>query len=228
MNIQDLYNTLHIRSSQAIRDGKYVVDRQIDSPSDRRYGITLLLRPSPEIKGPIEAFQDKLKEVEGGQYYYPPTDIHITILSIISCYNGFNLEDISPEDYVAVIAQSLDAVRPFRILFKGVIASETGALIQGFPDDSGLDNLRNALRENFRKSGLQQSIDSRYPIRSAHATVMRFRHELKDTAGFLQVIEQYRTYCFGEFPVTQVELVYNDWYQKKDNCRTLHVFRLGG
>ena len=99
-------------------------------------------------------------------------------------------------------------------------------MIQGFPTDETLNNLRNKLRENFKNSGLQQSIDSRYTISAAHATVMRFQDKLQDPKKLIEISEKYRDYDFGEFEVKNLELVYNDWYQRKSNTRVLGDFGL--
>lgn len=221
MNLTEHYNQLYKSSSEAILAGKYKLDLRINDTSDSRFGLTLLLRPSENIKTAIQLFLKELKAVDSTQYYYPYSDIHITVLSIISCYEGFNLDKINIEDYIKIIQKSLEDLGEIKIRFQGITASPSAIMIQGFPADESLNTLRNKLRENFKKSVLEQSIDSRYSIATAHSTVLRFQEKLQNPEKILEVTEQFRDYDFGEFTAKKLELVYNDWYQREEN--TIHV-----
>lgn len=221
MNLTEHYNQLYKSSSEAIAAGNYRLDSKINDESDSRFGITLLLRPSEKIKENIELFLKQLKVIEPNQYYYPDSDIHITIMSIISCYEGFSFEKINVEDYIEIIQKSIENSGVVKIDFRGVTASNSAIMIQGFPFDESLDTLRNKLRENFRNSTLEQSIDSRYSIATAHSTIMRFTEKLQNPQKFMEVVEQFRNYNFGEFTADKLELVFNDWYQRAEN--TIHL-----
>ncbi|MFD2943613.1 2'-5' RNA ligase family protein [Flavobacterium notoginsengisoli] len=226
MNLTEHYNQLYKTSSEAILEGKYVTDSEIKNESDSRFGITLLIRPNDEIKANIQHFINELKKAEPEQYFYPDSDIHITVMSIISCSTAFNLSQISPSEYIEVICRSLVEVNKIKIHYKGITASPSAIMIQGFPSDETLNNLRNRLRENFKNSDLQQSIDSRYEISTAHSTIMRFQEKLHNPKKLLEIAEKFRDYDFGEFDVTSIELVYNDWYQRKSTTRVLGDFGL--
>jgi 2'-5' RNA ligase len=221
MDLTEHYKQLYKTSSEAILAGNFKVDTQINDASDSRFGITLLIRPSESIKANIQLFLEELKAIDPNQYYYPDSDLHITVMSIISCYEDFTLDKINIRDYTDVIQQSLVHLDKIKIEFRGVTASPSAVMIQGFPTNKSLDNFRNKLRENFRKSALQQSIDSRYTIATAHSTVLRFQEKIQDSAKLIQVVEKFRDYNFGEFTVENLELVYNDWYQRESN--TIHL-----
>ncbi|MBZ4033476.1 2'-5' RNA ligase family protein [Flavobacterium sp. 17A] len=226
MNLTEHYNQLYKTSAEAISAGKYSIDSELKNESDSRFGITLLIRPNEEVKANIQAFISELKKIEPEQYFYPDSDIHITIMSIISCSDQFTLNQIAPKEYIEIICRSLVEVEKIKIHFKGITASPSALLIQGFPSDETLNNLRNKLRENFKKSGLQQSMDSRYSIFTAHSTVMRFQEKLHDPKRLIEVAEKFRDYDFGEFDVKNIELVYNDWYQRKETTKVLGDFGL--
>ncbi|MDA6072339.1 mutarotase [Flavobacterium sp. AC] len=221
MNLTEHYNQLYTKSSGEILNGNYKLDTQINNISDSRFGITLLIRPSEIIKANIQLFLDELKAIEPNQYYYPDSDIHITVMSIISCYEGFTLDKINIRKYVDVIQQSLVHLDKIKIEFRGITASPSAIMIQGFPTDESLNNFRNKLREDFKNSALEQSIDSRYTIATAHTTVMRFQEKLENPEKLIQIAEKFRNYGFGEFKVKNMELVYNDWYQRESN--TIHL-----
>jgi 2'-5' RNA ligase len=226
MNLQEHYDQLYKTAKEAILEGKYSIDSHIKNESDSRFGITLLIRPSEQIKSEIQLLLYDLRKAEPEQYFYPDSDIHITVMSIISCSEEFTLNQISPNDYIEIICKSLVEVDKIKIQFKGITASSSAIMIQGFPTDETLNKLRNKLRENFKNSGLQQNIDSRYTISAAHATVMRFQDQLQDPKKLIEISEKYRDYDFGEFEVKNIELVYNDWYQRKSNTRVLGDFGL--
>ncbi|MFH7005026.1 mutarotase [Flavobacterium bizetiae] len=226
MNLQEHYNELYKKSSEAILVGNYKLDSQINNESDSRFGITFLIRPSEIIKANIQSFLDELKAIEPNQYYYPDSDIHITLMSIISCYDGFTLDAINVHEYIDLIQQSLVILDKIKIEFRGVTASPSAIMIQGFPTDESLNNFRDKLREDFKKSSLQQSIDSRYAISTAHSTVLRFQEKLENPQKLMQVVEKYRDHDFGEFQVENLELVYNDWYQREKNTIHLAEFRI--
>lgn len=226
MNLTQHYDQLYETSSEIISAGKYSIDSELKNESDSRFGITLLIRPNDETKAKIQSFINELKKAEPEQYFYPDSDIHITVMSIISCSDKFTLNQIAPNEYIEVICRSLVDVEKIKIHYKGVTASPSAIMIQGFPSDETLNNLRNRLRENFKNSGLQQSIDSRYSISTAHSTIMRFQEKLHDPKKLIQIIEKFRDYNFGEFEVKNLELVYNDWYQRKSTTRVLGDFCL--
>lgn len=224
MDLKEHYNALYQKGIEKITEGIYVIDHQIDNASDNRFGITLLARPNATIKGQIQHFLDELKIIDPLQYYYPDADLHLTVMSIISCYAGFDLKRISVPDYIAIVAQSLEHTNPVTIRFQGVTLSPSALLIQGFIADDSLTGLRNNLRDNFRNSGLEQSIDKRYAIFTAHITVVRFREKIKDKDKILALLEKYRDFDFGTFKVENYDLVFNDWYQRESKVQILHQF----
>ena len=77
MNLQAHYNQLYESAIKKIESNNYQRDFLIDSPDDKRFGITLLVRPSENIKNKIQFFLDDLKQIDPIQYYYPSTDIQL-------------------------------------------------------------------------------------------------------------------------------------------------------
>ena len=223
MNLADHYDNLYQNSIDEIRTEGCETDSLIKSPTDNRFGITLLIRPPLPVKKRIEIFLNELKNIDNQQYYYPLSDIHITVMSIISCYDGFDLKNISIPNYIRIIEKSIQDVGKFRIKFKGITASTSTIMIQGFYGEI-LNTLRNNLRINFQKSHLEQTIDKRYSIKTGHSTVVRFQNKLEQENNYLEALEKYKDFDFGEFDVNRVELVFNDWYQRKEHVKTLNYF----
>jgi 2'-5' RNA ligase len=226
MSLSEYYNSLYKDSLEKIKSDEYQIDSLIDSPFDKRYGITLLARINRNVKDEIQKFLNELKIIEPEQYYYPDSDLHITVMSIISCYNGFQLSNIPIEKYVRIIQKSISGLSRFNIKFKGLTASPSCLMVQGFVEDDTLYKIRNNLRLNFVASGLEQSIDKRYTIQTAHSTIFRLRKQFRNKEAFIKKVEAYRDYDFGAFTVNILELVYNDWHQRKEHVKTLCEFEL--
>lgn len=226
VDLEKHYYDLYRKCIKNVKLGNFLVDNLIDSESDDRYGITLIIRPPDKIKNQIQIFLDELKQFEPNQYYYRNSDIHVTVMSIISCYRGFKLAQIDLSSYSQMITKSLEGIKNFQIDFRGITATESGIMIQGFISDPTLNHIRDNLRLNFRASDLEQSIDKRYSIHTAHSTVVRFRTEIKEKLDFLDLLEKYRNYNFGQFEVKTIELVANDWYQRQENIKSIKLFDL--
>lgn len=227
MNLQEHYNQLYKASIIKIASDNYEIDPMIDAVNDDRFGLSLIIRPPIAIKNEIQRFLDELKSVEPNQYYYPNSDIHITVISIISCYSGLKLSQINDPEYIQLVEKSLKTEKDLTINLKGVTASPSCIMIQGFIKNNNLNDIRDNLRRGFKSSELEQSMDERYLIQTAHATVFRFREKLEQKEKFLKIVKNYRDYNYGTFEVDEIELVYNDWYHRQNSLEKLHVFPTG-
>src|SRR5690606_2914063 len=98
---------------------------------------------------------------------------------VISCYEGFQLQQINPLDYIDLVRDCLRDIPCFDIQFMGITASPSCIMIKGFPLDGTLDMIRDRLREAFKNSPLEQSLDKRYALQTAHSTVIRFKVPVK-------------------------------------------------
>ena len=222
--LQNHYDQMWNTALESFEKGEVGVDTWLGRQDDDRRGITLLLRPDDVVKKEILDFLKVLQGILPEQYFYPPSDIHLTIMSVISCYSGFTLDQIKVSDYVDIISDCLENIRPFSIRFKGVTASKAGLMIQGFPELDQLNEIRECLRKAFKKTKLENSMDKRYKIATAHMTVARFQKPISDTKKMIEILHAYRTHDFGSSKIQQLELVFNDWYQQKAHVRSLHLF----
>ena len=227
MDLKEHYDKLYQQSINYAKSNNFEVDHLIDSPNDNRYGITLLFRPNQTVKNNIQSFLEDLKLVEPDQYYYQDSDIHVTTMSIISCYEGFDINNIDVADYKQIIEQSIKNIGGFNVHFKGITASKSCIMVQGFLDSTNQNDIRDNLRMNFSNTALEQSMDKRYAIKTAHSTVVRFRQKVKNIESFVDSLNNFRNYKFGSFYVDTLELVNNDWYQKADKVKLLEKFKLG-
>ena len=226
MKLKEHYDTIFASAKEKILSSQYQIDQNIDSVTDTRRGLTLLIRPNQEVLHSIKALTDILIKIEPQQYIYPSSDIHITVLSLISCYPNFNIGDIQLDDYIEIIQKSIRNISPFEIKYQGITASDSCIMLKGYYEKDTLDKLRNSLRESFKQSNIKQSVDSRYYLETAHSTILRIKKPLQDVSRYTSKIEELTDINLGSFFVNQIELVYNDWYQKSENVKLLATFKL--
>src|SRR5690554_2202436 len=127
------YQRLWENSLAQINHRGFEYDSLIDSPIDKRFGITLLIRPSEEVNDKIQQFNSYIKAIELDHYFYPSSDIHVTVMPIISCYEGFELRQINPDDYIDLLKGCLEGLPKFSIEFRGLTASPSCIMVRGFP-----------------------------------------------------------------------------------------------
>ena len=220
------YDDIWNRGSELILSGDSETDSQVDNPDDLRRGITLIFRPNQNVLDNFDVFLRLAEDVEPGQYIYAPTAIHTTVLTIITCTEKFGLDQIDGSDYSRVIRSCVDQIEPFAVDFRGITASESCVMAQGFPLDNTLKRVRALLRERFRNSALRHSIDERYTIEIAHSTLIRFRKRLSRPREFFDFLSQFRSVEWGKSNVFELELVFNDWYHKSDRVEEIARFRV--
>lgn len=224
MELEAHYEQLWVNAIQKFRSGEFKLDHKISDPADDRYGLTLLIRPTLEIRLRISEMLRDLHPFAPDQYYYPVSDMHITALSIISCQPGFTLQQIDTSEYIQTIRSAVDQITPFQINFRGLTASPSALMICGYPENESLNKLRNLLRTSFEKTSLYHTIDKRYKLQTAHITALRFSNKLSDHENFVQKLQSIKDISFGIDTIQELELVVNDWYQRKEKVTPVKRF----
>lgn len=223
-DLKNIYAQMWLNSFNTFKNNTCEIDPLIYDSTDSRRGLTVLSYFDGPILNNISSFLDELKGVEPAQYYYPLNELHLTILSIISCVSGFKLSDINKEAYVNTFQETLKDFEPFNIYFQGITVSPSCVLIQGFPDGKQLEHFRNLLRTNFKQANLETTIDSRYKISTAHVTAVRCVKPFKNSNNFIKVLSKYRDHNFGTLEIKSLEFVFNNWYQNLSVTKNLACY----
>jgi 2'-5' RNA ligase len=223
-----IYDTLWNDAISAFERGEPQIDPHLsDKTKDPRRGVTLVFRPSPDVREAITAFIGRLATVCPGQYFYQPEELHLTVLSVFSGTEHWRRDIGRVAAGRRIIADVLKAAPPFKIDFHGITASPGTVMIQGFPADDSLSSIRDHLRESFARNGLGDLLDRRYKITGAHMTIMRFCRPSSDLKPLISFLKGNRETAFGESEVSRLQLIFNDWYASADTVRTLQEYRLG-
>lgn len=222
-----MYEKLWAEARASFARGQYQCDPQLpDKSRDLRRGLSLALRPSPEVLAKIKPFTDQLAAVCPGQYFYQPAELHVTVLALISGSPAWRKEFRHFPAYRALVSEVLREQKAFPLEFRGLTASPAAVMIQGFVPGDELNQLRARLRETFAQKGFPHALDRRYKITTAHITVMRFQKPGADLKSLLAFLKANRPTDFGAMTATRLQLVWGDWYASAETLRTLREYQL--
>jgi 2'-5' RNA ligase len=227
MDLHHHYATMRQRAAHQFGQGLVEVDPCLTqlTPDERR-GLTLRARPPAPLIARMQEVVAAFQHLEPDQYYYPVPELHLTVSALIAAYPGFALQQIAPYAYQQVVSRSLAQSAPFTLSYAGVTASPSAILLQGFPQDDALTQLRTQLKHGVEQAGLWHSIDARYALQTAHITLVRFRAPLRQPAQLVQLLDAYQQTFIGAFVVDTLELVYTDWYHRAAHTVLLETYSL--
>ncbi|EPR66605.1 hypothetical protein ADICYQ_4367 [Cyclobacterium qasimii M12-11B] len=179
-----------------------------------------------QVKEAFETFIHKAQHILPDQYFYQAADLHVTVMPIISCYEGFSLEKLDLDKYESLIQKALEGIGKIELNFEGVFTSPSCLIIKGYPLNDALTRFRQNLRNSFATSKVEQSLDKRYKLVTAHSTVVRFSKPIEEVNAVLALVDAFSNHKFGQQAFDQVEFVFNDWYQRKSIVKTLNTYTL--
>jgi 2'-5' RNA ligase len=219
-----IYDSLWREGEAAFAHNAVKLDPHLaNKDADRRRGLTVILRPETEARREMEAFMAELRQMEPRQHYYKPSELHVTVLSLLTCAEDYQPSSAHLERYAEAVTEAMRGVGPFSIRFDGVTATAEAVMIQGFPDEE-LALLRTRIFEQLAARGLPQR--QRYVPKTAHITLMRFANPPGDLPRFADKIRASRSRPFGSTSVTQIELVENNWYMSEYKTRIIATYAL--
>ncbi|MGJ8682148.1 2'-5' RNA ligase family protein [Paraglaciecola sp.] len=213
--MHDLYQQMWQRNLAAYQQQNIQIDKYLLDKTDSRRGITLLARLPKSVTEHVASFLSELKAICPGQYLYPESDMHLTIMSIVSCKQGYELDENIHATFLDVLTEHLTGLPSLSVSLSGITLSASGVLLTGYTDPVLLEGLRKRVRLAVSASGVDHSMDSRYKIKTAHSTVMRFKKPVEDMTSLIAFLKQNKHREFGQFDLLELELVFNDWYQSK-------------
>ena len=226
---QQIYDRLWINAIATLpKPGGVQVDRFLERPAaDPRRGATLVARPAAEVRDRVETFLRKAAAICPNQYFYRPAELHVTVMAVIPGSEIWRQEIHRLPACKKALAGVLSKGRAFSLKFCGVTASPEAVLIQGFPQDDVLAQLRDELRNALREQGVGENLDRRYKIAAAHLTVMRFSNPRADWKQLLDFLQAHRETDFGETRIQSLQLIWGDWCASADSLRVLREYKLG-
>lgn len=223
----EIYEELWRKTAPLLKSGDLRIDPHLRNRiADNRRGVTLVARPDAGVLRDVGAFLRQAAGLYPRQHFYKPAEVHMTVMAIIPGTEFHETEREQLPACRAILDDVLKEARPFRVCFRGVTASADAVMIQGFPADDHLLELRNRLRVAFRNAGLGKNLDRRYKTSTAHLTVMRFSEQEADWERLSNFLEENRERDFGWTRFQSTQLIWSDWYASADLVRVLGEYPL--
>lgn len=222
MEVANLYENILYDGIAKIKNQEEIIDDFIENPKDTRMGIALLIRPPKDIRNKIENIESKIKEVEENQYYYPQKDLHITLLDITTARQNFKYTTDQVNTCIKLTEKVVKSTKQFKIIFKGLVLSDGAIMVKGY-----YENEMELMRQKLRKAIIDNNmkLDERYTTISSHITISRFKHKLEHRNELIKMIEKYKNYYFGKCTVSEIELIYHNWYDSKKEVLKKYIIK---
>lgn len=154
--------------------------QELDSPhTDMRCGVNIICRPSTDVVQYILSIQEYLRVSEPDQYYYPPSDLHLTLVEI--CHSRTPEDALRIAGVVGPEIRRLAAITSLPKVDSPMLVFDSHAVALNFlPTDEALQNARQSIREGLVNIGI--STDARHETKSAHVTLMRYITPLRSSS----------------------------------------------
>ena len=115
-------------------------------------------------------------------------------------------------EYIECIKKCISEIKPFKIEFNGLTASDNAVMVKGFYEYE-LQKFREAFRKALKDKGL--TLEERYETISSHVTIMRIADKLENPNDFSKFIEHEQERMFGIMNINSFELSFHNWYDTK-------------
>ena len=225
----EIYEQLWRNTGPLLKSGDMRIDPYLrNRVADNRRGVTLVARPDPGVLENVEALLRRIAGLYPRQHFYKPAELHMTVMAIIPGTEFWESEKEHLPACCSIVDEVLKDARTFTVDFRGVTVSPDAVMIQGFPADNNLLELRNRLRKAFKKAGLVQNLDRRYKTVTAHLTGMRFSQPEADWERLFDLLREHREKNFGRTHFQSLELIWSNWYASADLVCTLRDYPLQG
>jgi 2'-5' RNA ligase len=222
-----IYGQLWSKTVALLKSGRPRTDPLLrNKTGDPRRGVTLVARPDAGVRKKVGNFLREAAAICPHQHFYRPAELHLTVLAVIPGSASWRAQIHRLPACQTILEKVLKNRRAFSVEFRGVTASPDAVMIQGFPVDDSLARLRDELRGAFRQHGVDENLDRRYKIATAHLTAMRFSNPKADWKRLLSLLEAHRETDFGKTRFQSLQLIWTDWYASTGVVRLLQEYPL--
>ena len=222
MNINDLfsldehYNNILANNKDVILAGGHGDAFLANAKHDNRMALVILIRINSDIKQSINKCISALKIIEPDLYFYPDTNLHITVMDILKGEDGRKIPD-NIDDYLTCIEQCLKNINAFNIVFNGLTLSDNAIMVKGY-----YENTLQIFRENLRYSLKNNNLinEERYKTISSHITIARLKNKYKNGIELIKFIQSYEL-C-KTMKVNSFEVCLHNWYDTRKEIITTY------
>lgn len=218
MKQYDKYESIFYENINHIKSNDILIDQHLlDPDNDNRTGLSIITKPGYGIKNLYDSLINGFRKIEPDQYYYPFTDLHITVFDFITAGENIQFNDKLLENYISVTGKVFKNEFPITIVFKGVVFSKAAGLIKGYDHDDRIINIRHKIRVCLQESGIKAN--ERYESVTTHMTFCRFTRKIKNCEDFLFHMSRIKEIPLGNYTFDYIDIVIHDWYNKSEKCK---------
>ncbi len=218
------YDTLYIESAHAATVNQLLPDAYLHNPAaDTRRGLTLLVAVAPAVAIAAIDTLASLRQAAPELYYYPLPDLHVTLLTPLSGQPNQQLSAGQLQAYHSALQEAFEDKPAFDIDYEGLTLAPGAVLLQGYPAPA-FQLLREHVRRELLAAGLP--IAERYQSVSAHVTAVRFPVVPAAPASLVEYVRVRREVPLGRQLVTEILLVWNDWYNRQSRTQVVARYAL--
>lgn len=218
------YDTLYVEGARAAHASQLVLDAYLHNPAaDTRRGLTLLLAVAPAVATAAANTLASLRQAAPELYYYPLPDLHVTLLTPLSGLPNQQLQAEQFQAYHTALQEAFREKSAFIIAYEGLTLAPGAVLLQGYPTPE-FQRLREHVRRELLAAGLP--IAERYQSISAHVTAVRFPVVPAAPASLVAYVQARREVPLGRQLVTEILLVWNDWYNRQSRTEIVATYSL--
>ena len=162
--------------SGGVRPDEVLIRELIAPGADTRYGVNMICRPPQLVTDHILTLEEYLRKAEPDQYYYPQSDLHVTLLEI--CHSRKAEEAQRVARAVRANANKLFTDLPAIKMGSPVLAfNQSGCALSFATPGPELSLFRRSMVERLTECGIP--IAPRYTPQSAHITFLRYLRALR-------------------------------------------------
>lgn len=212
MNLDEIYNQKHKQGIENIMSGNEFLDGNLNNDNDTRRGINLLIRPSEEVTKEIQNKIVEIKNIDPNLYLYSSDCLHFSLFCFVHQTKDFIYKTEQKKLYIELSKEILSNVKKFKISCNGLMLTDKGVLVKGFPDAT-MNEIRNKIRKILDEKNINHT--EIYKDDICHLSLVRFKNKIENRKKLVEFINNNYNYDFGFFDVTEIELLYHDWYDTK-------------
>ncbi|PWJ41000.1 hypothetical protein [Sediminitomix flava] len=218
------YEEIEENGLNAISVKQEVIDNYLLDPrTDNRKGLSLVVNLDYELLENIYRVLEILKPVMPNQYFYPLSDIHLTVLSVVTVNDDFRYKENLVEEYDKIFCDVIPQIPEFLVNFEGLTISNGAIIMKGFYEFP-LAELREALRNQITVNGID--FQERYKLMTAHSTVVRFKEVISNRKLLLEYMNLFKNLYLGSMVVKSIDFVCHDWYNSLSKKTVLKRYYL--
>lgn len=219
------YDRIWNESKDSILANNIVYDPPPEDTSPR-WGISIVIKPSKVVSARISDVLPGLHKYLGDdQSYYDNANFHTTITTIEFYRSKFNKNDERVLQYKEILQTLINKFKTVRINYEGIVASKSGVLVQGFPIDNTLQEIRGMFREALEENSLLNGPETEHPRQTAHSSLAVFLSPILDPEGLVQFIDENRHLKFGLSEADSIDLVGYHRTKKRTHMEVLWTLR---